>query len=42
MAVHVDLTDIRRELALRLGAQPVTMREAATLWAAKREAARGA
>lgn len=37
---HFDLTDTKRELALRLGAQPITMREACTLWAAKREAAK--
>jgi hypothetical protein len=39
---HFDLTDTRRELALQLGAQPITMREACALWAAKREAAKAA
>lgn len=37
---HFDVTDSKRELAIRLGAQPITLREACTLWAAKREAAR--
>ncbi|ACL42228.1 conserved hypothetical protein (plasmid) [Pseudarthrobacter chlorophenolicus A6] len=39
---HFDVTDSKRELAIRLGAQPITMQEACTLWAAKREAARPA
>lgn len=39
---HFDVTDSKRELAIRLGAQPITLREACTLWAAKREAARAA
>lgn len=39
---HFDVTDSKRELAIRLGAQPVTMQEAVALWAAKREAARAA
>lgn len=36
---HFDVTDTKRALAIELGAQPITMREASTLWAAKREAA---
>ncbi|MET4143867.1 DUF4031 domain-containing protein [Arthrobacter sp. UYCo732] len=39
---HFDVTDTKRELAIRLGAQPVTLQEACALWAAKREAARAA
>lgn len=37
---HFDVTDSKREMAIRLGAQPITMQEACALWAAKREAAR--
>ncbi|QOD06035.1 DUF4031 domain-containing protein [Pseudarthrobacter sp. BIM B-2242] len=39
---HFDVTDSKRELAIRLGAKPITMQEAVTLWTAKREAARAA
>lgn len=39
---HFDVTDSKRDLAIRLGAKPITMQEAATLWSAKREAARAA
>jgi hypothetical protein len=39
---HFDVTDTKRALAIRLGAQPITMREASVLWAAKREAAQAA
>jgi hypothetical protein len=39
---HFDVTDTKRALAIRLGATPITMREASALWAAKREAARAA
>lgn len=39
---HFDVTDSKRELAIRLGAQPITMQEACALWASKREAARAA
>jgi hypothetical protein len=35
---HFDVVDSRREMALRLGAVPVTMTEAAAIWKAKREA----
>lgn len=37
---HFDVVDSKRDMAIRLGAQPITLREACTLWAAKREAAR--
>jgi hypothetical protein len=37
---HFDVVDSKRDLAIQLGAQPITLREACTLWAAKREAAR--
>lgn len=39
---HFDVTDSKRDLAIRLGAKPITMQEAAKLWAAKREAAKEA
>lgn len=39
---HFDVTDTKRALAIKLGAQEITMREASVLWAAKREAARAA
>ncbi len=37
---HFDVTDTKRDLAIRLGAQPITMREASKIWTAKREAAK--
>jgi hypothetical protein len=37
---HFDVTDTKRNLAIELGAKPITMREACVLWAAKREAAK--
>ncbi|QOT19580.1 DUF4031 domain-containing protein [Paenarthrobacter sp. YJN-5] len=39
---HFDVTDSKRDLAIKLGAKPITMQEAAQLWAAKREAAKEA
>lgn len=39
---HFDVTDTKRDQAIRLGAQEITMREASVLWAAKREAAKEA
>lgn len=39
---HFDVTDTKRDLAIRHGAQEITMREASVLWAAKREAAKEA
>jgi hypothetical protein len=37
---HFDVTDSKRDLAIEIGAKPITMQEAAALWAAKRSAAR--
>lgn len=39
---HFDVTDTKRDFAVRIGAQPITMQEACALWAVKREAARAA
>lgn len=39
---HFDVTDTKRTLAIELGAQQITMREASILWAAKRDAAKDA